>query len=133
MKLVLTEDQELIAKVAGDFVDEKSPVERVRSLRDSNDPVGFSRDLWKEMAELGWVGMLLPEACGGAELGLSELVVVLESLGRELAPEPFLSTALLGARTLVHAGNESQKSEWLPGLATGDNILTLAYQEKYSR
>ena len=94
MQLVLTEDQELIQKTALDFMSEKSPIKRARALRDQQDPVRFSKALWKEMAELGWLGIPFPESVGGADLGLSELVVVMEAAGRALAPEPFLSTRM---------------------------------------
>ena len=101
MSLVLTEDQELIEKTARDFVDEESPISRMRQLRDSDDPVGFSRDLWKQMAELGWLGIPFPESVGGADMGFAELAIVLEQLGRRLAPEPFLSSVLLGGQALL--------------------------------
>jgi alkylation response protein AidB-like acyl-CoA dehydrogenase len=133
MQLVLSEDQELLAKTAADFVSERSPVSRMRELRDARDPDGFSRPLWKEMAELGWVGIPIPEAYGGAEMGLAELAVVLEALGRNLAPEPFLSTVLLGAHALLLGGTDAQKAEWLPGVASGDKLLALAQQEAKSR
>jgi alkylation response protein AidB-like acyl-CoA dehydrogenase len=133
MQLVLSEDQELLAKTAADFVSERSPVSRMRELRDTRDPDGFSRPLWKEMAELGWVGIPIPEAYGGAEMGLAELAVVLEALGRNLAPEPFLSTVLLGAHALLLGGTDAQKAEWLPGVASGDKLLALAQQEAKSR
>ena len=133
MDLVLTEDQELIAKTAADFVAEKSPVARVRELRDSADATGFSPALWKEMADLGWVGIPFPEAHGGAGLGLAELCVVLEALGRTLAPEPFLSTVLLAGGALVEAGDEAHGAAWLPGVVSGEKILALAYQGARSR
>ncbi len=133
MRLVLTEDQELIAKTAADFAAEHSPVSRLRRLRDERDPVGFSRALWKEMAELGWVGIPFPESVGGAGLGFAELVVVMEALGRQLAPEPFLSTVLLGGQALLLGGRQAQRDEWLPGVVRGECILTLAYQERRSR
>jgi alkylation response protein AidB-like acyl-CoA dehydrogenase len=133
VQLVLSEDQELIAKTAADFAAEKSPVARFRALRDAGDPLGFSRTLWKEMAELGWVGIPFPEAVGGAGLGLAELAVVLEALGRNLAPEPFLAAVLLGGRALVHGGSEAQQREWLPGVVAGERLLTLAHQEPHSR
>ena len=133
MELVLTEDQELLAKTATDFVRANSPVSRMRALRDAEDPLGFSRALWKEMAELGWVGILIPEAYGGAGMGLADLAVVLEALGRTLAPEPFLSTVLLGGQLIATADSEEQKQTWLPALAAGDKILAVAYQEARSR
>ncbi len=133
MQLVLTEDQELLAKTAADFVAERSPVARMRQLRDKQDPDGFSRELWREMAELGWVGNPFPEAVGGAGMGLAELAVVLEALGRTLAPEPFLSCALLAGQALLLGGSEAQKSRWLPPLVAGEQLLTLAFQERRSR
>jgi alkylation response protein AidB-like acyl-CoA dehydrogenase len=133
MQLVLTEDQELLAKTAADFVAENSPVARVRALRDASDPDGFSRALWKQMAELGWVGIPFPESLGGAGMGLAELAVVLEELGRNLAPEPFLSTVLLAGSVLQLAGSDAQKTRWLEPLARGDAFLALAQQERGSR
>ncbi len=133
MQLVLTEDQELLAKTAADFMKERSPISRVRDLRDRNDPVGFSRTLWKEMAELGWAGIPFAEDVGGADMGLAELVVVLEALGRTLAPEPFLSTVLLGGQALRFGGSDAQRAEWLPKVTAGEAILTLAQQEPGSR
>ncbi|MBM4259210.1 MAG: acyl-CoA dehydrogenase [Deltaproteobacteria bacterium] len=133
MELVLTEDQELLAKTAADFVRQHSPVSRIRALRDANDAIGFSRDLWKQMAELGWTGILIPDTYGGAGMGLADLAVVLEALGRTLAPEPFLSTVLLAGELLNHAGSEAQKQAWLSGIASGEKILTVAYQESRSR
>ena len=133
MQLVLTEDQELLAKTAADFVREHAPLARVRELRDRRDPVGFSRPLWKQMAELGWVGIPFPEALGGAGLGLADLAVVLEQLGRRLAPEPFLSTVLLGGQALLLGGSAAQQQGWLPGIAAGEKLVTLAWQEARSR
>ncbi len=132
-QLVLTEDQELLAKTALDYVQANSPVSRVRELRDSGDPVGFSRTLWQEMAELGWIGILIPEDYGGVGMGLADFAVVIEALGRNLAPEPFLSTVLLSGQLLSRAGSQDQKQTWLPGIAAGEKILTVAYQEAHSR
>jgi acyl-CoA dehydrogenase len=133
MELVLTEDQELIAKTAADFVKQKSPIARVRELRDSGDAVGFSRALWKEMAELGWVGIAFPEEHGGAGLGFAELAVVLEELGRTLAPEPFLSTVLLAGQALLLSGDAAKSATWLPRVCKGEAVLALAQQEARSR
>ena len=132
MQLILSEDQELIAKTALDYMNEKSPVSRMRALRDAKDETGFSRELWKEMAELGWVGITLPESFGGAGMGIADLAIVLEATGRVLAPEPFLSTLLLGSQVLLEAGNESQQA-LLSEVASGDKLLALAYQEAQSR
>ncbi|MCY4386725.1 MAG: acyl-CoA/acyl-ACP dehydrogenase [Desulfurellaceae bacterium] len=132
MALVLTEDQELLAQTARDFVRTNSPVSRLRALRDGQD-MGFSPDMWQEMAQLGWAGILIPEEYGGAGMGLADLAVVLEAVGHNLAPEPFLSTVLLGGQLLADAGSPEQKQAWLSGIATGEKILALAYQEARSR
>jgi alkylation response protein AidB-like acyl-CoA dehydrogenase len=133
VQLVLSEDQELLAKTAADWVAAKSPVKRVRELRDSGDPDGFSRILWREMAELGWIGIPFPESFGGAGMGLAELAVILEPLGRQLAPEPFLSCTLLAGQTVLLGGSDAQQEAWLPRLTAGDALLSLAYQEANSR
>ena len=133
MQLVLSEDQELLAKTATDFASEHAPLSRVRALRDGGDPVGFSRPLWKQMAELGWVGIPYPERWGGADMGLAELAVVLEALGRSLAPEPFLSTVLLGGQLVLRAGSPAQQEAWLQGVVAGEKFLALAQQEPGSR
>jgi acyl-CoA dehydrogenase len=133
MQLVLTEDQELIAKTAADFVAERSPVSRMRALRDQGDPVGFSRELWKEMAELGWVGIPFDESVGGAGMGLAELVVVVEALGRTLAPEPFVSCVGLSGTAIAELGDESQQNEWLTPLVQGERIIAFAHAEPGGR
>jgi len=133
VQLVRTEDQELLARTAADFVAEHAPLSRVRALRDARDPVGHSPELWRRMAELGWVGIPFPEELGGAGMGLSELAVVLEELGRALAPEPFLSSVLLGGGAVMLAGSEAQRKAWIPGVAEGRTLLTLAWQEPGSR
>lgn len=133
MQLAPTEDQELLARTAAEFVRAHSPVSRVRELRDRRDPTGFSRQLWRQMAELGWVGIPFPEALGGAGMGLADLAVVLEQLGRRLAPEPFLATVLLGGQALLLGGSAAQQQAWLPAVAAGEKLLTLAWQEARSR
>jgi len=133
VQLVLTEEQELLAGIVADFAEERSPVARFRALRDAGDPVGFSKPLWKEMAGLGWAGIPFPESLGGAGLGLAELAVVMEALGRRLAPEPFLSSVLLGGQAVLQGGSEAQRSRWLAPLVAGDAFLALAFQEPRSR
>ena len=129
MGLILSEDQLILRDMAKSFCDEKSPVERMRKLRDSQDETGFTRDLWKEMGELGWIGIPFPEAVGGADMGYGELGVVLGECGRVLAPEPFMSTVLLGGNALLLGGNEPLQKEILPDVCSGDRILALAFQE----
>lgn len=130
MGLILTEDQLILRDMAKGYCDEKSPVERMRKLRDTRDETGFSRDLWKEMGELGWIGIPFPEAVGGAEMGYGELGVVLAECGRVLAPEPFLSTVLLGGNAILLGGSEPLQKELLTEVCSGDRILSLAFQEQ---
>jgi alkylation response protein AidB-like acyl-CoA dehydrogenase len=129
MALLLTEDQESIRRVARAFVTEKMPVASFRDLRDRRDPVGFSRDAWRAMAELGLVGVAIPDVWGGGGLGLAEIGLVLEECGRCLAPTPFLSTVVLGAGALLLGGTPDQKEAHLRAVCAGDRVLTLAHEE----
>jgi alkylation response protein AidB-like acyl-CoA dehydrogenase len=104
-------------------------VTMLRELRDRADAVGFSRELWREMAGLGLVGMALPEAYGGGGLGFAELGLVLEELGRNLVPTPFLSTVVLAATAVARAGSEAQKQAILPAVASGERVLAFAIDE----
>jgi len=130
MGLTLSEDQLILKQTARSFLEEKSPVQRMRELRDAEDETGFSRALWKEMAEMGWAGILFPEDLGGAGMGYGELAAVLEECGRVLAPEPFVSTILLGGNAILLGGNESLKKELLPPVCSGDCLLAMAFQEQ---
>jgi len=129
MTMILNEEQRMLQKTAREFLDDNMPISHLRELRDSRDETGFSRKLWKQMAELGWAGIALPEQYGGSDLGYAELGVVLEECGRNLAPSPIFSTVLLGAETISVAGSDEQKAELLPGVCSGDRILALAFQE----
>ncbi|HIM00449.1 MAG TPA: acyl-CoA dehydrogenase [Myxococcales bacterium] len=133
MNLSLTDEQQLIAETAADFLAEKSPVARFRALRDRGDEVGYSKALWKEMAELGWVGIPFDEKNGGADMGMAELITVLEAAGACLAPEPFISSILLGGQALSLAGSDEQKKTWLDPMIEGSTCLALASQETGSR
>lgn len=133
MALVLNEDQELIAQTALDFVREHSPVSRFRALRDAGDPLGYSSELYREMAGLGWTGIPFDEKLGGAGMGLAELVLVVEALGRTLAPEPFVGCVGLAGSALALAGESALQSAWLPGLIDGSKVVALAHQEPGSR
>jgi len=129
MALTLSEDQLLLKETARHFLDERSPVSRMKALRDTEDATGFSRPLWSEMAEMGWVGIPFPEEVGGAGMGYGELAVVLEQCGRVLAPEPFVSTVLLGGTAVMLGGSDPLKKEVLPAVCSGDRVLALAFQE----
>ncbi|MBT8463621.1 MAG: acyl-CoA dehydrogenase [Myxococcales bacterium] len=127
--LLLNEEQKMLSKTAHDFIRSRGPAARIRSFRDSGDEVGFSRELWGEMAELGWLGLQIPERYQGMGLGFFDLAVVLEESGRELMPEPFVSTLLLGAQALLLGGSEQQKRALLPGVAAGDTLVSVGYEE----
>jgi alkylation response protein AidB-like acyl-CoA dehydrogenase len=131
MAFVLTEEQELLQRTTREFVTGRSSLKRIRELRDAG--ATYSRDLWKEMAELGWVGLLLPETYGGAGLGYADMMVVMEELGRGLVPEPVLSTVLLGANAVLLGGTDAQKKAHLPAVARGERLLALAWQEPRGR
>jgi len=131
MNFALSEEQQMLQAMAKDFVARESSLKRIRALRD--DPVGFSREVWGKMAELGLTGMTLPEEAGGQGMGMVEMVVVMEELGRGLMPEPMLSTVLLGANALRYGGRPEQREAWLPRVAEGAAVLSLAYLERQSR
>ncbi|HEY4171504.1 MAG TPA: acyl-CoA dehydrogenase [Rhodopila sp.] len=129
MPLILSEEARMVRETALDFFRERSPITALRKLRDDNDPTGFSRDLWRQMAELGWTGFLVPEEDGGSAFGMTGLAQVMEAAGRTLAATPLLSTALLGATLLSLGGTDDQKAEYLPPLLAGEHIIALALEE----
>ncbi len=129
MPLVLTEEQEMLRDSARGFLDEKAPVAALRKLRDDNDETGFSRGLWKEMAEMGWAGILVEEEFGGADFGFVGAGVIAEEMGRTLTASPFLSTSILAATALKKIGNDAQKQEHLPAIAGGAAVFALAVDE----
>lgn len=133
MEFVLTEEQQLLQDTAREFVSKNSSLRRIRALRDSGDPLGFSRELWTEMAKLGWLGIIFPEEYGGAGLGYTEMMVILEELGRGLMPEPVIANVLLAGSAIAASGSPAQRGAVLPPLIAGDLLLALAYQESHSR
>ena len=133
MNFSLNDEQHLLRDSAASFVRDNSSLKRIRALRDGKDADGFSRDLWKQMAELGWLGIVFPEEYGGLELGYKELALVLEEFGKGLMPEPWTSTVLLGGGAVWRAGSAAQREAILPKVIGGDMLLALAYQERSSR
>ncbi len=127
MNFGFTEEQELLRKTARDFLAEHASMKRVREIMEG--PESQCSELWGRMAELGWLGLALPEACGGAGLTMIELGIVLEELGRCLAPVPFLTTAI-AAMAVLEAGAESQQQDWLARIAAGRTRATLAISEE---
>jgi alkylation response protein AidB-like acyl-CoA dehydrogenase len=133
MTFVLSDDQQLLAKTARDFIAERSPLNRMRKLRDERDPLGYSPKLYQEMAELGWTSIPFSEADGGLGMGLSSMVLVTEAMGRGLAPEPVLTSVMLAGQALALGGSAAHKAAWLPSVMDGSKVLALAYQEPFSR
>ena len=127
MDLGLDEQQEMLKNFARDFLEKECPESLVREMEE--DDQGYSPDLWKKMAEQGWMGLTIPEDQGGAGMSLCELVVLLEEFGRALVPGPFISTVVLGAVPIMEAGTDEQKAQYLPKIAAGDVIMTMALTE----
>jgi acyl-CoA dehydrogenase len=130
MSLVLNEDQQMFRDAAKRFAAERAPVAQLRKLRDQNDGVGFDREVWKEMAHMGWAGVLVPEEYGGAGFGYVGAGLIAEEIGRNLSATPLLSTSVLAVTTLVRGGSSAQKEALLPAIAGGDLIIALASDEK---
>ena len=127
MDLSLSEQQEMLKKMAHDFMVKECPKTHVREMEE--DPKGYSPELWRKMADLGWMGLVIPEKYGGMGYGFLDLAVLLEEMGRALLPGPFFSTAVLGTLPILFAGSEEQKQDLLPRIAQGQLILTLALTE----
>lgn len=129
MALVLTEEQSMLRDSARGLISDKAPVSHLRHLRDSKDRTGFSKELWQSFAEMGFAGLLVPEEFGGSGLGHVEAGIVMEEIGRTLMPSPFLATSVVAASALNRGGNAAQKSEFLPKIANGSLLTTLAIDE----
>jgi alkylation response protein AidB-like acyl-CoA dehydrogenase len=127
MNLTLSEEQEMLKKSARDFLTEKCPKKLIKEMEESE--TGYSAELWQEMAELGWMGLAFPEKYGGGGMNFLDLSVLLEEMGRACLPGPFFSTVVLGGLPILDVGSEEQKQEYLPKLARGEKIFTLALTE----
>jgi alkylation response protein AidB-like acyl-CoA dehydrogenase len=127
MDFSFSPDQQLLKNSARAFLDEHAGAARVRALWD--DPRGESEALWKEMAQLGWLGLALPEDAGGSALGLVETAILQEELGRAACPSPYLPT-VLAAMAIDRFGSPAQKQRWLPALAGGAARATVALMER---
>ena len=127
MDLGFSEEQEMLRKTARDFLETECPTSLVKEM--AEDEQGYTSGLWGKMAELGWMGLALPEEYDGMGMSFLDLAVLLEEMGRACLPGPFFSTVVLGGLTILEAGNEEQKKELLPKIATGEAILTMALTE----
>ena len=129
MALVLTDDQTMIRDSADGFFAAEAPVAQMRALRDSADATGFDRGLWAKMAEMGFAGVLVPEAHGGAGMGYVAAGLLHEAIGRNLTASPLLATAVLAATALVRGGSPEQQAHYLPLIASGERLFALAADE----
>ena len=127
MDFALNEEQEMLRKMSRDFLVNECPKSLVREME--VDEKGYSPGLWKKMAELGWMGLVLPEQYGGEGMSFLDLTVLLEELGRALVPGPYVSTVVYCALPILASGTEEQKKEFLPKIARGEMIVTLALTE----
>lgn len=127
MNFGFNDEQELLRSTARKFFENECGSDTVRRLMET--PEGISPDLWTKIAEQGWLGLVFPEAYDGMGLGLVDLVVLMEEMGRAVVPGPYFSTVLLGGLAVLEAGSEAQKKEWLPKIAAGDKRVALAWME----
>ena len=127
MNFGFNEEQELLRNTARKFFENECPSDTVRRLMET--PEGIDAQLWRKLAEQGWLGLIYPEPYDGMALGLVDLVVLMEEMGRAVAPGPYFSTVLLGGPAILEAGSDAQKKEWLPKIAAGDKRVALAWME----
>jgi alkylation response protein AidB-like acyl-CoA dehydrogenase len=123
----LSEEQEILQKAARDFLAEKCPKSLVREME--KDERGYPPQLWKEIADLGWMGLVFPEKYGGADMSFLDLAVLLEEMGRVLFPGPFFSTVVLGGLPILDLGTDEQKDKYLPEIINGKAIFAMALTE----
>jgi len=127
MELTFSQEQQMLRDTVRGMLVAHSPIEVVRKMED--DPVGYPADLWKKLAELGLLGLMLPERYGGADLTTLDAAVLYEEMGRALAPSPHFVSAVLSAGVIAAAGSQAQRDEWLPKIASGEAIITPAWLE----
>ncbi len=131
MDIALSEEQRLLKDSAERFIERDYPFDTRRQYAAAEN--GFSRDAWRQFAELGWLGLAMPEDHGGLDGSLSDTAVLMEALGRGLVVEPYLSTVLLGGGLLRHGGSAAQQAALIPSLIAGDTLLAFAFTERQSR
>jgi alkylation response protein AidB-like acyl-CoA dehydrogenase len=128
MAMTLNEDQSMLRDSARDFMASEAPVKHFREFRDKNCKDGFSHDLWKQFAEMGFTGILIPEAEGGMGMGHIEAGIVLEEIGRNLSPSPFLTTSVAAVEALKLA-DKAMRERWFPAILSGDAVIGVAVDE----
>jgi alkylation response protein AidB-like acyl-CoA dehydrogenase len=127
----LTDDQAQLQEIASKFMDKHCSFDFVRKMEKESD-LGFCRDMWRQFAEMGWLGIMVPEKHDGMGMSLLDTVVLIRELGRHICPSPFLFTSVLAADVIAQVGSPEQQAELLPQIVAGEKIYAFAYQE-YSR
>lgn len=125
----LTDEQSMLRDQASAWARDEAPVQKFREMRDAGTESGYTPATWESMVEMGWTGILVPEAYGGSDLGYLTFGVVLEELGRQLTASPLYASALVGTTAVLLGGSDAQKSSLLPNVVDGSEILTLAVDE----
>ena len=131
MDIGFTEEQELLRASARRFLENECPTAFVRQRM--AEPAAMTDVFWQQLADQGWFGILFPEEAGGSGLGLVEMTVLMEEMGRAVMPGPFFSTVLLGGAAILEVGSQAQQQEWLPRIAAGSAKVTLAWTEPNAR
>lgn len=131
MNFDLSADQRAIVESARDFVKKELPISRMRKMR--ADRTGFSRDMWRQMGELGWLGIAMPIDVGGFGGSLVDAALIVEQLGTALASEPYTECALVAGHALFFAGNMEQHARWLAPMVSGESVVALAWAERTGR
>ena len=127
MDLSFNDDQNMIRETVSKFLENECPKDKIRKLKD--DERGYDPETWRKMAELGWMGLVIPEEYGGTGMGFLDLMVVMEEMGRSILPAPFFATVALCSLPIIAFGTEGQKADLLPGIASGEKIWSLAFIE----
>ena len=129
MALILNEEQQSLKDIAREFLQNNAPVTHFREIRDTQNELGYDESLWKEMVNLGWSGILIPEEYGGFDFGMVGMGSILEEAGKTLTPSPLFSTGVLGASLLTLGGSDQQKQTYLPQIVDGTVTTALALEE----
>ena len=129
MALILNEEQQSLKDIAKEFLQKNAPVTHFREIRDTNNELGYDEVLWKEMVNLGWSGILIPEEYGGFDFGMVGMGSIFEEMGKTLTPSPLFATGVLGASLISLGGNDSQKQILLPKIVEGSLTTALALEE----
>lgn len=127
MDYSFSEDQNMIRETVNKFLENECPKERIRELM--SDEKGYDPAMWRKMAELGWMGLVIPEEYDGTGMGYLDLMILIEEMGRNILPAPYFSTVALCSLPVIEFGTEEQKQKILPGIASGEEIWTLALTE----